>query len=301
MIGAKIKSINWAEKVTIPRDVVFITLICVALVLTFFKLKPYFDESPKIVTYSQGSGGSKTDSFEKEAYKFVTRGLYSSTTGSHSSSGIRGGNSSGYGGNQKQRRIIERALFDNMAVTAQAVLVRGLSSYQSDLTVEARIAQATAQDGYDLDLSFLQGATLSGVASMNMKLKRVSFTFNTLVTADGSRYPVTGIAFDPATSNLGVAANYASGIPSRMLGMAIGKAIQLGDEVAMSRVLQNNSGDDFVTRELNRALSDANQQASGSVSQQVTKDLNETEAELTLGPGTPIFIKLKGKESGGGQ
>ena len=147
----------------------------------------------------------------------------------------------------------------------------------------------------------MAGVRLRGVASMNMKLKRVNFSFSTLVTSDGIRFPVTGIAFDPGTSHIGVAANYASGIPSRMLGMAIGKAIQLGDEVAMSRVLQNNSGDDFVTRELNRALSDANQQASGNVSQQVTKDLNETEAELTLASGTPIFIKLKGKDSGGGQ
>jgi hypothetical protein len=151
------------------------------------------------------------------------------------------------------------------------------------------------------DSSVIEQATLIGTANPNFQLKRLNLSFSELVSKEGKRFSVSGVAIDPETKTLGVKGDFSSGISSRLLGAAIGKAIITADQVATSHVLQNTANDDsVVTRELNREAHNTSVQAAGDISGEATRDLRETRPELSLPAGTQLTIRLKALQNSGG-
>lgn len=192
------------------------------------------------------------------------------------------------------RGIIERPLFDGQTVILKAVLLGAVSSLEPESPVEAEVKTAVLeQNSFEVDTTSVEKARIVGVLASNMNLRRLNFSFNELTTKEGRTYTVQGFAVDPETKALGVAANYSSGLGSRLLGVGLDRAIVATDQIAMAKVIEGINGDSTASKELQRASIETNQQAAMSISSEATKSLRETPAELSLPAGTELIIRIK--------
>ncbi len=202
-------------------------------------------------------------------------------------------------------RVLERPLFDNLTVTVSATLLTGISSSQSEsgaMAVEAKVLQLVAEENslaFDSGDFSLAGATLLGSASPQFGLKKMNLQFTELVSTDGKHFLITGVALDPQTNAIGVDAKYSSGMASRLLGVTLGRALQTTDQMVSTRVLENTSDADPLSRAVARQGLEASQQPITDLNQEVTKDLRETRAVLSLDAGTPLTVRLKGQPTAG--
>lgn len=307
---ARILNYSWTDKPQLSRDAAFIGILVLLGAVAFFKLKPYFTETPKVVAYNSRDSRSEKSSKEvmNELRSQTLDGSKAETGGPTSLIdrylGLSSAPSSPGERAQPTRstrpRIIERPLFDNLTVTLKGVLVQGYSSAQGDNAVEARVQGLGEENPPGIEIGPVDGASLVGTAGPNFELKRVNLQFSELITRDGKRFAVSGVVIDPATKTLGVVAHYSSGMTSRLLGVGLGKAIGTTDQLVRSRVLENEDDSDPISRELRRGAVDSGGQAANELGQEATRDLRETKAELSLGAGTPITIKLRASSGGRG-
>lgn len=296
---------RWSNKITVSREAGMLAGLGFLGILLFFKMKPYFENESVIVPLGRG----ETDtSKNREAQARIREGLQQSQM-VPSSVGQRSVlTANRFGGVERSQahstslargtRVLERPLFDNQTLTLNAVLVNGLSTAQAEqsgLGVEARITGVIPDPDHEIDLGGipLEGAMLTGTAAPQFQLKKINLQFTEMVTADGHRYAITGVAIDPESKAIGVAANYSSGMASRLLGVTIGRAIQTADSMASVRVLENTQDADPLRRELMRQSVEASNQPINEMNQEVTRDLRETKAILSLDAGSALVIKIK--------
>jgi hypothetical protein len=123
---------------------------------------------------------------------------------------------------------------------------------------------------------------------------------NEFVSSDGKRYAVSGFAIDPETHSVGIPAHYRSGLASRLFGAGIAKVAVLGEQVLSERVLSSPSDSGAITQSLEKLGRESSSQATRDFSNEATKDLRETSAELSLEAGTPVTIRLKLSDGGSG-
>ncbi len=318
---ATIKNMQWTDKVTISRHLVFAAIIVLLLIILWFKLKPYTAGQRKIVIHNKWDSSSTTarSRADAQARAELSRSNLDTSHSVGRSGDTTAGTARPYGAShggrhssttvnsQNASRVLERPLFDNMTVTLSAVLVSGITttsqSESGGLGVEARVTGMVAGDATPMDFgdAAVNGASLQGVAAPQFQLKKMNLQFTEFVAADGKRYPVMAVAIDPETKALGVNASYSSGIASRLLGVTIGRALQTTDQFVTSRVLENTGDADSIRREFTRQSLEATQQPTNELNQEVTRDLRETRAVLSLSAGTPLLIRLKAAAPGSGR
>ena len=286
MTDAQVKSYEWSDKIKVKLIAAYGVGVAAAGVITFFKIKPYFEHKPFIRVFmgtpkSEGAGN-----------KNFNLGLDGSTS-FHQVLGSKPGQTArARGGNQTNNYVIERPLFDGLTVTLKAVLMEGILSSSGSTGVQAKLLNGSDLDG-SFEASFLTDATLIGSASANFDSKTFNLSFNELITLQGKQYQISGFAFDPKTQTQGVPADYSSGLTSRIAGSILNQAIQVGQEVATSRVLTNTgSSDSIAAMEMNRAMISTSQQATGDLGTEATAGLRNTRPALSLPGGTVFTLKL---------
>jgi hypothetical protein len=296
---ATLQSFKWTERPKLSRDVLFLIALGVAAMIAFFKLSPYFGKSSPvnvitaihetkpngissiIAHLNLGEISSSKDAVKPSNRSMAGRSPRLSISDRHAQS------------------VIERPLFDGLTVIVRAILLNAVSSMSSDATIEAKIL-SFVQDGnaVEIDSSPAIGGRLNGSAAANMGLKRMNLSFSNLISIEGRSYSITGMAIDPISRMQGVEANYTSGMGTRLLGVTLDRGINLADEVGMAKVLGSSTDNSVVSNEMQATSIEMNQQASTSISGEVTKGMRETPAVLSLPAGTPITVRIKPNSSG---
>ena len=233
----------WNEKPGLSGHLALGLTGAVVLVFTYFKLRPYFTSENKVHPY-QGQDQADHRSVENERKDKELKDSILTKLNPIPHFGVSGGHGGGgaTGDVRSRVRIIERPLFDGLAVTIRAVLTRGISSLEPDPRIEARYESLVKEEETaNLDDSSVVGAKLMGAAIPNLDLKRMVLNFGELVTRDGRAIPVQATAIDAETQTQGVEANYASGLGTRLLGVGISQVMTAGDQVLMAKILLDRS------------------------------------------------------------
>jgi hypothetical protein len=303
-MSAELNQHSWTEKSRLSGHLSLAAAGAVALIFTYFKLRPYLASDNKIHPYQgQDQADHRSSDSEKKA-KEIKDSVFSKLI-PIPHFGIPQG-TSGAGRQSRGRvQIIERPLFDGLSVTIRAILLRGISSLESSPRIEARYESFVKEDETrDLDDSMVTGARLTGVAIANLDLKRLVLNFGELITHDGRSIPIQGTAIDPETQTQGVKADYASGLATRLFGVAISGVMTAGDQVLMAKVLPDPSTATLTQQATAQASKQLNDQAATDLSLEATKGLRQTKAELSLPAGTEITIRLRvapqASQTGGG-
>ena len=297
------KTIKWSDKILVKKTAAYVAGLAITLIIVFFKLRPYFDDQPMLHVFLNGKDNSQQSKKMTElnnqhlAGSLGNPGLFGNLLGKP-----RGASGGGSGEARPKNFVIERPLFDGSMVTLKAVLTQSISSSQGTPIVEAKLIDG-ADLGGSYEVSFLKDATLTGTGSANFETKRYNLQFSELITPEGKHYSIVAFGFDDGAQAVGVAANYSSGLASRMAGAALSRAIRLGEDVGTARVLSNSgAGDSVAAMEMNRAVLDTTHQATGDISDEATSGLRSVKPELSLTAGTVFTIKLKANSQsrGGG-
>jgi hypothetical protein len=262
-----------------------------AILFGFFKIRPYFWDSPKVRTYNRGE-----PSQQHHASEMVKKdGSFSLFTSMKELRQFKiGAGAQRTSSTGTEVRVIERPLMDGLTVTVTAQLTRGISSLEPDTSVEAVFgALIRTDESRELDDSGLKGAKLVGVATPNMDLKRMVIRFSELVTRDGRSYAVQATAIDPETQTVGVPADYLSGLGSRLVGVGISRVITAADQILMSKLLPDSGSASIAQQTSREVAKQMNDQAANDISLETTHNLRETKAELTLPAGTPLTLRLR--------
>jgi hypothetical protein len=297
---AILQTFKWTERPKLSRDALFLIAIIVAGAITFFKLRPYFVRSSP-VTVSTTTRDPKPNGLSSLLKHLSIGGSVSSKSASKNDEGSETGRTQrGRASERHAPSVIERPLFDGLTVVVRAVLLNAVSSLAPDATIEAKI-ESFVQDetNGDVDSSPAIGGKMTGVAAANMGLKRMNLNFSSLISSEGRSYPISGSAVDPISKMQGAEANYSSGMGTRLLGVTLDRAINLGDEVGMAKVLQSSTDNSVVSNEMQAASIEMNQQASTNISGEITKGMRETAAVMSLPAGTLITVRIKALSNGG--
>jgi len=295
---ATVKAIKWSDKAQLRKATAYVGGFGIALILTMFKLAPYFESHPMIRVFSSSSSGDPSEKkLSDQDQKHISETQNGPPAGflgrSFAAFHTIANPGSGQPVSRPKNSVIERPLFDGLMVTLRVVLTQSLSSNQGTPTVEAKLVDG-ADLGGSYEASFLKGATLTGTSNPNFETKRYNLQFSELIGVDGKHYSVTAFAFDENAQVVGIQANYSSGLVSRLAGSVLGRVIQIGEDVGTARVLTNSgSGDSVAAMEMNRAFLDTTHEATGNISEEVTSGLRGTRPELSIPAGTVFTIKLK--------
>lgn len=296
-----LQKLTWTEKPPLSKGAIFALAIAAAGLLTFFKLKPYFAESPRIVPVPNHE--PKVSGLSSLLEQLHVTPSTKAGPGAQSTRAAGGGTLQGRwgSGDKKGPAIIERPLFDGLTVTVNAELLNAVSSHAADSPVEARVLGIVPDETTsDVDPTAAEGAKLSGQMTVNMAMKRLGFVFTELVSREGRSYGVSGNAFDAETKTMGIAADYSSGLGPRLLGVGLDQAINLANQVATAKVLQNSTDNSQVAQEMQAASMVVSQQASNSISAEATQGLRSTPAELSLPARTIIQVRIRATPGAGG-
>jgi hypothetical protein len=290
-----LKTFQWTEKPKVSRDMVFAAIIAVAAVILVFKLAPYFESAQKTVVYTPKDSRATFPKEDMGRYTLLGPQQRSYGAGSAAPSPIQKSSNE-----KKGRSVVERPLFDGLSVLVRAVLLTPYSSLQSDTPIEAQIYEIqTDGSTSEIDIGPALHAKLVGVGTANLSVKKVQLRFQELVSSDGRSYAVTGMAVDPKTLAAGLEGDYSSGLGKRLLGLTLNRAMVLGDQIAVSKIIQGTAdGNDLAALETQRAIMETNQQATTSLSSEVTKDLRETPSVIELPQGALLTIRLRASERG---
>jgi hypothetical protein len=281
---------RWSNKISVSREAGMILGLGFLGVLLFFKMKPYFETQTVILPLGRGQ---MDPSKNREAQARIREGLERSQMILRPETGQSAPKAAGFGGGSRLQgrstslarnpHVLERPLFDNQTLTLHAVLTNGISTAQAEqsgLGVEARITGIIPDPDHEVDLGgiTLDGALLTGTATPRFQIKKMNLQFSEMVTAEGHRY---------------------AGMASRLLGVTIGRAIQTADSLATARVLENTQDADPLRREIMRQSMEASNQPVNDINQEVTRDLRETKATLSLDAGAPLVIKMRAMDARG--
>jgi hypothetical protein len=287
---------KWTDKPELSREHVLIAAILAVFGIGYFKLKPYFETNSTVITQNLRVESHSIPKSILERFGVVHKnGKDIHGAGSASFSNSRGGAGAG------RRSVVERTLFDGTEVTLTGILQGGISSLAPEnpavVSIHALVPDQTTSG---FDVSEVYGALAKGSVSENRTKKRINISFSELTNSEGRSFQVTGYAIDPETRTMGVPADYASGLGSRLLGAVLDRVITGGDQVGMSALMNGVSNNNSATSaQLQMASVATNQQASAELSDEATKDLRGTQAELSLPAGTEVTFKIKALSTGG--
>ncbi len=285
-----LEKFSWADKPEIKKEVILVAAILAVVGIGYFKFRS--NESSSVVVKSSQVETTKPPTSLLEKLTLTnSRKNAGSEAGTHNSTNQRRPETerSAVG-----KAIIERPLFDGLEVILKGVLLGEVSSLAPENPAEIQIVSLVPDEAtQNLDPSEVLEAKIKGIISTNMAKKRLNITFAEITTKEGRSFSVTGYAVDPESKTLGLAANYSSGLGSRILGVALDRTIVAADQIAMAKIMDGMSDNSQSAKELQRASIETNQQASMSISAEATKDLRETSAELSLPVGTLILMKVR--------
>jgi len=288
-----IKKFIWTDKPELKREFLLIGSIVIVLVVGYFKFEPYFSEQSKVITSAMQSDlakppqgfFNKTALPKKESKGFSFDLLQSFRVG-EGSKHIEMGRAS--------PSIVERPLFDGLEVTFEGVLLNDVSSLATENPAQIQLQRLIPEDhSASLDPTEFEGGQIRGTISPNMNKKKLNFSFSELLNKVGRSYSITGYAVGQDIKTVGVDADYSSGLFTRLLGVALNRGIVAADQIAMAKVMDGMTDNSATSKEIQRASIETNQQASMSLSTEATKEMRETQAELSLAHGTPIFVKIR--------
>jgi hypothetical protein len=285
---------RWTDKPELKREQILIVSIVAVLIVGFFKFQPYFQEPTKVVINSEKTEQVKTPQSFLEKFG-LTRS--ESSTKNTSRNNISGGaNYRGVGNtsnNANKNAIIERPLFDGLEVVLKGTLMNSISSLASENPADVKVTGFIPNEiTQGMDDSEVMGAQLKGVVTANYAKKILNISFAQIITSHGRSYPVAGYAVDLTNKSLGIAAEYSSGLPKRLLGTVIDRAIVVGDQLGMSALISGSVADPTQAA-IQMAAMDANQQAASELSREATQDLRSTQPELSVPAGTTIAFKIR--------
>lgn len=288
-----IQKFNWTDKPELKREFLLIGSIAIVLIVGFFKFKPYFSEQSKVITAAMQSDLTKPPqgffnktSLPKKESKGFSFDLFQSFRTSGGSRHVELGRSG--------PSIVERPLLDGLEVTFEGVLLGDVSTLAPENPVQIQLLRLIPEDHTaSLDPTELEGGQIRGTISSNMSKKKLNFSFSELLNKAGRAYSITGYAVVQDTKTVGVDADYSSGLFTRLLGVALNRGIVAADQIAMAKVMDGMADNSATSKEIQRASIETNQQASMSLSTEATKEMRETQAELSLAHGTPIFVKIR--------
>lgn len=288
---ASTKSYSWTEKPTLHSSIALACVAILALLFAYFKMQPLLEGKTQTRPYREHGQSSEAARFESGVFKQFNLRELNSFAAAKGSSRAQGQVNAGSRG---RVRVIERPLLDGLSVTIRATLNRSISSLEPDRSAEATLIELERSDETrGLDDASIRGAKLTGLAVPNFDLKRMNFQFVQLVTLEGRSYAVQGVVVDPETRTAGVRADFASGLPSRLLGVGISRAMTAGDQILMANLLPDPGTSDIVKQATQQAARQLNEQAANDLSLEATRGLRETKPELFLPAGTFLTVRLR--------
>jgi hypothetical protein len=289
---AQIKSHLWSNKRQLNRSVLYLSILVAAGIFASIRIRPILEGKQITIVFSREKNPTTSNKNKSSPGSTPPDKNPNSNAMSLKSQAPRVA--------LPAKFLIERPLFDGKSVKLQGVLLQGVSSNQQEPEIEVEIISGDRSVPIDDDI--LRGGKLIGVASPNFDSKRYSLQFSQLVTESGKRYSVAGYAFEDGGSVAGIPADFSSGLTRRLVGAALGRAIQVTEDVIATRALKSAGSESAASGEINRSLFDSGRQAGSSLSQESTKDLTATKPELALKAGTVFWMKLQGTDPshGGG-
>ena len=289
MIG-KLKLLKWTEKPSSSRDLVFIILILGFGIVLVAKLSPYFAEKHKSVITKNIQTLPTTP---KEILDAVNAPLTASSSASNGKRFVSpfAGLS---GGDRNKPSIVERPIFDGNAVILKVRSLNPYSSRESNPPLEVTVLSPLIREAdSEQDFGPAEGAKLVGSANSNVSTKRLYINFSELITRSGRSFPIEGQAIQKETLSAGIVGDYSSGLPLRLLGVALDRTIMAADQVGMAYLFSSIGPDGSGSQEFKKAAMETNQQASQNIAAETTKDLRETPAEISLPTGSVFYVRVK--------
>jgi hypothetical protein len=288
-MSAEVKAYRWSDKPVAAKQGFFFIFISLLVIVLWFRFSSKLKHHSDVHAFTQGRAdhaGGKTAQDIAKSGSVGTGGMsktsHFQTRGSVAAS------------NPRQNSVQERPLFDGMTASLEVATVHSISSNSGDPSVEATVIGVLPGDVSPSDASDITGATLHGQFQSNFDTKRVQILFKELVTSDGRRYPVSGVAMDMNGQAIGVPADYSSGMGLRILGATIGTVIATSETVGTSRIIENGAGQDaLMTSQLNQALATTSQGATSTISDEATRGLKNQKAVLSLPAGTHFRVKVR--------
>jgi hypothetical protein len=289
-MSAQMQSYRWSDKPVAAKQALLVVLIGLITIVLVFRFKAKEKAKSESHAFTQSahdhSGGQTAKDIAQSGA--VQKGSIAKTSVTQS----RGGG--GSAASHSKNGIQERPLFDGLPVTMDVVLAQAISSSSGDLSAEANVLAILPSDGSQSSFDGMEGAKLDGQFQPNFESKRMQIQFRELVTPDGRRYSVSGVAMDSDGESIGVTADYSSGMGMRILGATLGTAISTAEVVVTSRVIENGAGADaLVSSQLNQAITSSAQGATSTISDEATHDLKNTKPMLSLSAGTHFRVKLR--------
>jgi hypothetical protein len=280
---------KWTDKPEFKREHALLCTIIGVLVIGFFKLRPYFQESSNVIAHTEHSEQSKAPKSLLEKLG-LTGESKNQAREVHAISGGRSFGGSSQGTTSSQKAIIERPLFDGLEVILKGTLLNSISSLASENPAEIRVSGFIPTElTQGMNDSEIVGAQLKGIVTANNNKRILNISFTQITTNEGRTFPASGYAIDLAHKTLGIAAEYSSGLPRRLLGAVLDRAIVAGDQIGMSALITGGAGN---------SIAQINQQATNEISEEATKDLRETQEELSVPAGTIIAVKIRIQQGG---
>ncbi|MGK5083423.1 hypothetical protein WDW37_08950 [Bdellovibrionota bacterium FG-1] len=288
-MSGSVQNDGWTQKPTLKSNGTLAILTLIVMAFTGFKLRPYLIHAPTVHAYN-GTEQTQQRHADEAVKKDGSFSLVSSMAALRQLKLGTGARSSFH----PHVKVIERPLMDGLTVTISATLSRGVSSLEPDPSIEAVLGGLIrAEETRELDDSPLQGAKLVGMAVPNMDLKRMVLRFSELITRDGRSYAIQATAIDSETQTQGVAAEYSSGLGSRLAGVGISRVLTAGDQILMAKLLPDSGSASVAQQASHEAARQMNDQAANDISLETTRNLRETKAELSLAAGTPLTLRLR--------
>ncbi len=294
MLG-KLSRLKWTSGGGSNRDLAFLIVFLAFSVILALKLAPYYQAREQNVTYNQIQ---TTPSIPKSFMELLSVPFTSSTRpdSARTSQGL-GGSSSGRASSDRPS-IVERPLFDGQSILLKVRSVNPFTSNDTGQPIEVQVVGSGGKVYGEIDLTPAIGGKLVGAGSPNLSAKRLYISFNELVSADGRSYPVQGQAVGSESLTSGIEGDYSSGLPARLLGITLDRAITAVDQIGTAYLFTSLGPEGPGAQELRTAAMQVNQQASQNISAEATKDLRETPAEISLPAGSVFLVRVRAPQTG---
>ncbi|GEM_PF-2403189 len=279
-MNAEIKIENDQKKFTISREMFLVGILSIIAVVTFYKMKPYFEEKIEVVAISPEL---EIEPPSISAPRVLSLGDEPKTKPIAVTKKVVKPN---------RPRVLERPLFDGGFVQVKAVTLRELTSIDNEKPIEVKIT-GVVDDALQTEFSRIEGAKLFGRHSADFENERITMEFTELATPNGKAYRVIGYATNAEGSVEGIQAKRESGRALRAIGTGISRAIGVGDEILRNRYLDGQTSENVIIRQAEREAFDASYGVAQDIGDAATKDLREAKEKLKLPAGTSFIVQLQ--------
>lgn len=293
---AKIDQLKWTSSSGSHRDLAFLIVILAFGIILTIKLAPYYRKQETNIVYNRvETTPSVPKTFlEKIALPIIGTG---NPAGGSASTRPR---SQAIGGSAGTNRpsVLERPLFDGQTVVLRVRSQNAYSSNDSGQPIEVRILGPLNQRDGEIDYSPVINGRLLGTGTPNIQSKRLYIAFSELVSAEGRSYRIEGQAIGSENLTSGIEGDYSSGLPSRLLGIAIDRTIMAADQIGTAYLFSGLGPAGAGAQELRNTAMQVSQQASQNIAAEATKDLRDTPPEIKLPSGSVFLVRIRAAQMG---